>query len=339
MDSGNVLVELYGIARARFDTRGAPAAEKFIRTHYHRYIVDALSSEPNILVQFGPVPQTAPGADELEWDSRHKVLAHWRTRVAGLTADPIRVWVDANRFGAMFFIGCVFSTLVKEVFLRHGFAAVHAAALAGSDRGVLLPGEQGTGKTLMAFVFLKHGYRLLGDDTVYLGPGGRILGSLFPVTVRHGRGLEELVSLGRADRFRLALRRMVGVLTAGYYQLMTVVPPHRLAPDSLAEKATLTDICYLRRGAVFQDLGPTSRDQMLDLLVANEQATNADANAMIKRASAVSPDASLAHFWSRYRRAIEEAIGQRIRCRRAVVPRRFSREEFEKVVRLIETAS
>ena len=334
MDSGNVLVELYGIARARFDTRGAPAAEKFIRTHYHRYIVDALSSEPNILVQFGPVPQTAPGAD-----SRHKVLARWRTRVAGLTADPIRVWVDANRFGAMFFIGCVFSTLVKEVFLRHGFAAVHAAALAGSDRGVLLPGEQGTGKTLMAFVFLKHGYRLLGDDTVYLGPGGRILGSLFPVTVRHGRGLEELVSLGRADRFRLALRRLVSVLTAGYYQLMTIVPPQRLAPDSLADKASLTDVCYLGLGDAFQDLGPMSRDQMIDLLLANEQAANPDANAMIERASAGDPDASLARFWPRYRRALQEAVGRQVRCRRAAVPRRFSREEFEKVVRLIETAS
>jgi len=332
----DLFVELHGLVRAHFDVRACPSAGRFLRTHYHRYVVDAPSGPPNIVVTFGRLPAGDGGPRTIEWTRRHKGLARWRTRIEDVATDPIRVRVDANRFGALFFIGRVFSTLVRTVFLRHGFAAVHAAGLAGADRGVLLPAEQGTGKTLMSFVFLKHGYRLLGDDTVYLGPGGKILGLLFPVTVRRGRGLEELITLGRGDRLRLALRGMVGTLTAGYYELMTVVPPHRMAPDRLAETGHLTDICHLVRREAFEDLGPVGRDEMIDLLVANEEATNPDARDLIRRAGEIAPSSPLATFWTRYRQAIRDAVGPDIRCHRAAVPRQFSLPAFDRVVALVE---
>jgi hypothetical protein len=55
-----------------------------------------------------------------------------------------------------------------------GLQAVHAAAVARGDRGVLIPGSSGSGKSTVALSCLEAGYHYLGDDWigVAVAPGG-----------------------------------------------------------------------------------------------------------------------------------------------------------------------
>ena len=50
---------------------------------------------------------------------------------------------------------------------------LHAAWVAGPQGSVLLAGAHGSGKTTLAVsLFLRHGWRVVSDDLVLLGPGG-----------------------------------------------------------------------------------------------------------------------------------------------------------------------
>lgn len=58
---------------------------------------------------------------------------------------------------------------------RRDIVVVHAAALARNDRGVLLIGHSGSGKTTTAFNLVRQGWGYLSDDTLLLRRrGGRV---------------------------------------------------------------------------------------------------------------------------------------------------------------------
>ncbi len=57
---------------------------------------------------------------------------------------------------------------IFETFKRFGRFPLHAGALARHDRGVLLPGTSGAGKSTTTVALVRAGFDFLGDDTVFL---------------------------------------------------------------------------------------------------------------------------------------------------------------------------
>ena len=64
---------------------------------------------------------------------------------------------------------------VFRAFAEQGFSVLHAAAFEVAERGFLVVGESGTGKSTLAMLALRAGGRVVSDDSVLMGPivGGR----------------------------------------------------------------------------------------------------------------------------------------------------------------------
>src|SRR5690606_8570114 len=59
--------------------------------------------------------------------------------------------------------------------LEENVLLMHAAGICDDQQGYLFPAHGGTGKTTFSLSLLKHGYRLLGDDLLFVDVGkGRV---------------------------------------------------------------------------------------------------------------------------------------------------------------------
>jgi len=80
--------------------------------------------------------------------------------------------------------------------------ALHAASLMLGDRGLLLCGQPGTGKSTLALHLVDDEFRYCGDDVVMISPNGLVQGLLFAPTIKPGTW--EAVSRTRNDISRVA---------------------------------------------------------------------------------------------------------------------------------------
>jgi hypothetical protein len=64
--------------------------------------------------------------------------------------------------------------------------ALHAASLVCGDKGLLLCGQPGTGKSTLALDLVGGEYRYCGDDVVMISPNGLAEGFLFAPTIKPG---------------------------------------------------------------------------------------------------------------------------------------------------------
>ncbi len=73
----------------------------------------------------------------------------------------------------------VFFPIWAQLLKTKGIFPLHAAGLERNGKGILFPGKSGCGKSTLALHLLRSGYRLLGDDTVFVRMDGKGAGMLF----------------------------------------------------------------------------------------------------------------------------------------------------------------
>ncbi len=66
----------------------------------------------------------------------------------------------------------LFFPIWAQMLKVRGIFPVHAAGLERDGRGILFPGRSNCGKSTLSLHLLRHGYKLLGDDTVFVRRGG-----------------------------------------------------------------------------------------------------------------------------------------------------------------------
>lgn len=66
----------------------------------------------------------------------------------------------------------IFFPLWAQMLKTRGIFPIHAAGLERHGKGILFPGKSGCGKSTLSLQLLRHGYRLLGDDTVFVRRSG-----------------------------------------------------------------------------------------------------------------------------------------------------------------------
>lgn len=62
----------------------------------------------------------------------------------------------------------IFITGLSEMIRPKGLYLIHAAALAKEEKGVLIPGFTGSGKTTLSLALLRRGFKFLSDDRPFL---------------------------------------------------------------------------------------------------------------------------------------------------------------------------
>jgi hypothetical protein len=73
----------------------------------------------------------------------------------------------------------IFFPIWAQLLKTKGVFPVHAAGLERNGKGILFPGKSGCGKSTLSLHLLRHGYRLLGDDTVFVRRNGEGTEMLF----------------------------------------------------------------------------------------------------------------------------------------------------------------
>lgn len=168
-------------------------------------------------------------------DARGDVLAiaedegGWRTtcgwHVDLVQADP---WLMANEIRHL---------LVEEALARSKVTAIHAAALARGERGLILVGDSGAGKTTLTFELAARGFEYLTDDLVVLGDGGRL--SPFPKPL----GIKE------PERWEEFSHHLDDLDWPGSPNDLFLVPPRALGWKDPKEPCSVGAIVFLERGS------------------------------------------------------------------------------------------
>lgn len=160
-------------------------------------------SEPDIeffLLMKDATPEFDPGgnggASELLYDwnvlryTRQGQLRYQEVPGGGwIAADPedgIAVAFVENEIAACSWsiAHVIFFPIWAQMLKARGLFPVHAAGLERDGRGILFAGRSNCGKSTLALHLLRHGYKLLGDDTVFIrraGAGAELL--FFPEEV------------------------------------------------------------------------------------------------------------------------------------------------------------
>lgn len=172
---------------------------------------------------------------------------------------------------------------------------MHAAAFCDPDgeRGVVLAGRRGVGKTTISGRLLKQGWRLISEDRIYL-KGNVVQGLRTPVNMKYDRDDPQLVRLPRATRLRLKRNHLLAIATGGYVRLHEPVPLNQLIPDQLVDRGPLTRLIYLQSGGDTHTLqaDPAAKDLAQQMVRGNEFEDQASIEDMLAHQYCFPPIAS-----------------------------------------------
>jgi hypothetical protein len=264
-DGGPIDYDLHGLAGIRL--LGATPGDARAVDRQLGPIRGTLAREPDLVVRF---------VDRLDVTGRVRLLG---VDDAGFTDDAFlvlrsrhkaraRVKIAMEELGAGGEIVCerglpavpLLIAALNLTVLARGALALHASAFVHDRRGVVVAGWSRGGKTEALVAFVAHGARYVGDEWVYVEPGGATVHGI-PQPLRlwdwHLRQLPaQRGRVRRADRARLtALRAAAGaaggrrlrrVGAALAEQLHVDVEPERLfAPGAIALSAPFDRLFWM----------------------------------------------------------------------------------------------
>lgn len=124
--------------------------------------------EPDVIVRYGAVPKNLPGAKQegpcFQAAPDHLLLSinnvakyyisHGKEiiieRDPGAKDDAVRVFLFGSALGT--------------IFLQRGLLPLHGTGIEVNGKGVIFLGHSGRGKSTLAAIFSKRGYKILADD-------------------------------------------------------------------------------------------------------------------------------------------------------------------------------
>lgn len=267
-----------------------------------------------------PDPQEPPGLDLCIWDSastgvplappprphadftgrgniwgfdslRYKSAYQWgegSVSVMDRGSDIAFYWVPAADNLPPWSIGSPLRGILHWWMEKNGLQLVHAAVAGDRDRGALIPGRGGSGKSSTAVACLTEGMQFVGDDYVVLGLDPEPRAHCLYATVKlHPHSLEAFPQLARSCR----------AVTAPGFDKVILFPEGRYR-EQFAESLPLS--CVLRpviNGGSETTLGPASAIETERALAAETLAHLPHAGshtlALLERVSRELPGATL----------------------------------------------
>lgn len=100
--------------------------------------------------------------------------------VADLDAGLAVAFVESEMAACAWSVAhVIFFPIWAQLLKTRGIFPIHAAGLERHGKGILFPGKSGCGKSTLSLHLLRHGYKLLGDDTVFVRRSGKGANMLF----------------------------------------------------------------------------------------------------------------------------------------------------------------
>lgn len=174
------------------------------------------------------------GEDRIFASFAHKP-ARWKADIRGLHAARTEARIAGNVFSHLVF---PFETAYQLILFKlgmSGLAFLHALGVEKEGRACLIIGRSGVGKSTLGGKFLRDGYRLLGDDTVFVDAEGRVYGFPVPIGLRSLSREEYGIRMGFRDRALFLAFRALKWATLGRIGLLFKLDASRLGRRLAAE--------------------------------------------------------------------------------------------------------
>jgi hypothetical protein len=153
-----------------------------------RQIFDAPALRIDVVVRESPAPPSAPRFSAtpsvLEWIADEDNRAMFDCRVRAGRLQITRSVLERPQWFRFHFLEALVLTALDAV----AFTPVHAACVAHGNRGLLLCGDSGAGKSSLAYACVRSGWRFVSDDAVHIamGHGGLVVGNPRRLHLRPG---------------------------------------------------------------------------------------------------------------------------------------------------------
>ncbi len=159
------------------------------------------------------------------------------------------IWARGSEFVSIFL-----TMALVEMLRRRGLYYLHAGAVSGDGRAILLCGMAMSGKTTLTLGLVRHGYTVCSDDAVFLRHRGRKVSAV---------GFKKDVHVTKAglDRYR----DLLGTVRPPRAPFKKASIPYRIfrTVDSIEPDIIL----FMERGAGKTRVTPVSETQALSLLI------------------------------------------------------------------------
>ena len=238
-----------------YDVHGILTAKTNVPVLNDFFRVPRLRREPDLTVFMGEFRPWEPGEDGLRLVYRARGILRSEVLIEGLASGRTRVLISNPYFRLFGRVSRRVRKLIRAIYylmlLMKGYALLHSACVEKDGKGILLTAPPETGKTFTAIRLVRdHGFKLLGDDMVIIGPGPRALASpgtmtLHPIHVRTYK-----LKLGPKRELEMALRHALRRLP---YVVMFVKEfkmrvDEVLGPGKVSKEARITKLFFLEEG-------------------------------------------------------------------------------------------
>jgi hypothetical protein len=227
-----------------------------------------------------------------------------------LNIDNPRVTVNlkVNFWGKLFFPIELFNSLIHFVAFQKGMCLLPGASIEKAGKGILLLGDEGSGKTNLVIASSKRGFGLIDDDFSFVHQG-KILNYTPSVCLKFYHR-KRFPSIPRNIKAKLLINEGISLLTNRYINLITPAPIDIFFAKRRSTSVALKKIYYLRRDGAFKMREIRMKKEMINSMILKLKICYPFLTRMCEVYSRVNSDSILARHWDQLEKKLKQELGE-----------------------------
>lgn len=245
------------------NSNGHKGYEKYFKNEYLRIAKSSKISAKASSVTIEIVDKLPkPSEKDIKRVVRYKKLFTYQYLIRDLHEEKVTIYFKTHIIDKIYMnaIGVFLQAQVLEPvmylkLLEKNVLFMHAGGVADSKNGYLMPAHGGTGKTTFSIALLNHGYKLLGDDLLFVAIGERMVYPyprpmhIFTYNINNLNGAKIPLRYKSAVYIKNVLRFFLEKLLRTEFLISTRIHADEVFTDNPFGKAVpYKEIFFLRKG-------------------------------------------------------------------------------------------
>jgi len=324
----------------------------FLRSYFYRfqhefeYFKTNHVDNPDFTVEVGPFKPDTRGCYSLEEDQffikenylytrdSYKI-ARWEVEISDLDKAPVKVKVNPNFSGHLFFGPYIIDFLLRVKMNQKGYPFIHGSGVVKDGKAFIFPARSSSGKTITTMHFLDNGFNLLGDNFVIIANKNKVYS--FPSSMNvfnYNLAPKIKNTLSQQALLILKLKHLLYKATCGYIKIFTPVSVKKLFPEQICNSATVETICLLQVSNKYK-VDQISKADLVESLLLNNQMDAYPFINYITEFAYVYPDHWLSCHWHNLRSNYQKLVENIDKHFKVTLPRKISSAvlaELDKII-------
>jgi hypothetical protein len=256
--------------------------------------------------------------------------AEWTFEAIGLEESTTTLNINFNKSGRMFVTGNVIDFFIHFKLLNKSCPLIHASGISKDDNGIIFSGRGGSGKTSIAFEFLKNKFNFLGDNYLVL-TNNAILS--YPTSLSlFTYNLNQLIidNLSLKEKISIIFKNFIYKLSRGHAKFFTKINPNRIV-KKVSESSTLKKVFLINPIENFSEevlIKEIDREYAIKKILYNQKLEFTFFNQYIEMYSFFYPNEQLSKHWELYEKNIDTNISKELTFYEVLISSNFNRTKI-----------